>query len=133
MNKNTIFISRYENAEFGYRQAITGAFRELQQRNRTGRTLGQIGTRFGSKLVNATKGKIASLGKLAGRVGKTFTGGNKVRNIKLNDGQLSRATRNISNSGGRKKIVSGEFIPTTSTYNNKPLENKIKIDSFKKK
>ena len=62
-------------AEFGYRQAITGAFKQLRTRNMTGKSVGQIGGQFASKIGNATRGKFKSVSNAIGRVKNTFTGG----------------------------------------------------------
>lgn len=62
-------------AEFGYRQAISGAFKQLRNRNMTGKSVGQIGSQFASKIGNATRGKLKSIGNTIGRVKNTFTGG----------------------------------------------------------
>lgn len=62
-------------AEFGYRQAISGAFKQLRNRNMTGKSVGQIGSQFASKIGNATRGKLKSVSNAMGRIKNTFTGG----------------------------------------------------------
>lgn len=62
-------------AEFGFRQAISGAFKQLRNRNLTGKTVGQIGNQFAKKIGNATRGKFKSLGNTVGKIKNTFTGG----------------------------------------------------------
>jgi len=66
-------------AEFGYRQAISGAFKQLRTRNVTGKSIGQIGGQFASKLGNATKGKFGAIGRGLQRAGRTITGGPTVK------------------------------------------------------
>jgi hypothetical protein len=85
-------------AEFGYRQAISGAFKQLRNRNMTGKSVGQIGSQFASKIGNATRGKLKSIGNTLGRVKNTFTGG-VMKNttpgvptgLRLRKGQLAKA------------------------------------------
>lgn len=98
-------------AEFGYRQAISGAFKQLRNRNSTGKSLGQIGSQFASKIGNATRGKFKSLTSSIGKVGKTFTGGPKVaRGILASKNQITGQT-NAINKYGRKKTLIGPKLP----------------------
>ena len=71
----TFYTGQGYTAEFGYRQAISGAFKQLRNRNVTGKSVGQIGNQFASKIGNATRGKLKSVGNAIGRVKNTFTGG----------------------------------------------------------
>jgi len=77
-------------AEFGYRQAISGAFKQLRNRNVTGKSVGQIGGQLASKIGNATRGKLKSVGNAALRVKNTFTGGveNATTGLRLRKKQL---------------------------------------------
>lgn len=98
-------------AEFGYRQAISGAFKQLRNRNVTGKSVGQIGSQFASKLGNATRGKFKSLTSSIGKVGRTFTGGPKVaRGILASKNQITDQT-NAINKYGRKKTLIGPKLP----------------------
>lgn len=62
-------------AEFGYKQAISGAFKQLKNRNVTGKSVGQIGNQFASKIGNATRGKLKSISNTVGQVKNAVTGG----------------------------------------------------------
>lgn len=108
------------NAEFGYRQAFSSGFKALRRRKATGQTLGQIGGNFGKKMLNATKGKIAGIGRFGKRVGQTITGSSNPKNLKLSDRQVNKASRNINKAGGRKLTKTGDFIPSSNLNNRKP-------------
>ena len=95
-------------AEFGYRQAISGAFKQLRNRNVTGKTVGQIGSQFASKIGNATRGKLKSVANAIGRVKNTFTGG--ATDIRLRKNQLIKAG-NQKNKFGIKRGIVGPKLP----------------------
>jgi len=81
-------------AEFGYRQAISGAFKQLRNRNVTGKSVGQIGSQFASKIGNATRGKFKSLGSTVAKVGRTITGGPTAKlPPKATNGQIAKNLR----------------------------------------
>jgi len=93
-------------AEFGYRQAISGAFKQLRNRNVTGKSVGQIGNQFATKIGNATRGKLKSVTNAAQRVKNTFTGGvtNTTTGLRLRKKQVAQA--------GKQKLKYG----TKSTF-----------------
>lgn len=91
-------VSFYTNqgytAEFGYKQAISGAFKQLRNRNVTGKSVGQIGNQFASKIGNATRGKFKSLGSTVAKVGRTITGGPTAKlPPKATNGQMGKNLR----------------------------------------
>lgn len=100
-------------AEFGYRKAITGTLKALSNRKQTGQTLGQIGSKFGRKIGNATRGKIAGVGRLGVLVKRAFTGTGST-GTKLSTGQQRRASTNINNAGGRQFTKTGKFTPSSN-------------------
>ena len=107
------------NAEFGYRQAISGAVKALSNRSKTGKTLGEIGGTFGKKFVNATRGKVAGIGRGLNKVKSIFAGESKV-GTKLTSNQIKKADRVIGNvarltgtKSGRFKTKSGAFTPSS--------------------
>lgn len=108
-----------ENAEFGYRQAISGAVKALSNRSKTGKTLGEIGGTFGKKFVNATRGKVAGIGRGLNKVKGVFAGESKV-GTKLTSNQIKKANNVIGNvakrtgnASGRFKTKSGAFTPSS--------------------
>lgn len=132
-NNNTITVFSMSDmekvkhdAEFGYRQAISSTMKAIRRRGSTGKTLGEIGSKFGRKMINATKGKIAGVGRLGRRVGQTIMGTSNPNNSKLSKNQMTRATRNIDKAGGRKLTKKGDAAPASNMitkrrqyYNNK--------------
>lgn len=90
-------------AEFGYRQAITGAFKQLRNRNLTGKSVGEIGGQFASKIGNATRGKFASIGRGLGRGASAITGGGFTKSLipKASQNQLNKRIKQV-NKFGRK-------------------------------
>lgn len=96
-------------AEFGFRQAITGAFKQLRTRNMTGKSVGQIGNQFASKIGNATRGKLKSVSNAIGRVKNTFTGG--ATDIRLRKNQLIKAGEQKNKFGVKKTIVGPKLPP----------------------
>jgi hypothetical protein len=107
-------IYNSENAEFGYRKAVSGLLREIRQRGTTGKTAGEIASKFGSKMLNATKGKLAGVGRLGKRIGQTISGSSVAKNPKLSDRQRKVATNVITKSGGRMLTKSGKFTPSSN-------------------
>lgn len=101
-----------DNAEFGYKQAFSSTFKALRNRNATGQTLGQIGSKFGNKFVNATKGKVAGIGRGLKRIGQTISGNSGTG--KLSNRQVKKASSAINKSGGRKLTKTGSFIPSNN-------------------
>ena len=113
-------------AEFGYRQAFTGAFKDINNMDKTKKTLGQIGGKFGKKIVNATRGKIKSISTGIKRVGRSITGQKLSNSPKLSAGQVAKSNRVMDNAGGRQigKQVKGKgraYTPSSSI----PQKNKI--------
>jgi methyl-accepting chemotaxis protein len=103
------------NVEFGYRQAISSTAKALWNKGKTGKTFGQIGSQLGRTLGNATKGKIASVGRLINNTGNSYrTITKNPNNIKLSQRQMKKATNIIDKSGGRKTLKTGGFIPSTN-------------------
>jgi phage-related protein len=104
------FLSDGNNAEFGYRKAITSAFRDLSNRGTTGRTLGQVGNKFGRKISNATRGKIAAIGRGVKKLRNEFASTPKVPTgaATLSLKQQNRASRNIKKAGGVKTTIGGQ-------------------------
>jgi len=88
-------------AEFGYRQAITGAFKQLRNRNLTGQSLGQIGSKFASKIGNATRGKFASIGRGLTQVSRSITGGAGMRTLApgLSNDQINKQMNQVNKFG----------------------------------
>lgn len=84
------YTNQGHTAEFGYRKAISGAFKQLRTRNVTGKSVGQIGGQLASKIGNATRGKLKSIGNTAQRVKNTVTGGveNATTGLRLRKKQL---------------------------------------------
>lgn len=112
-------------AEFGYRKAIGGTLNALANRKRTGKTIGQIGSKFGRTMMNATKGKIASVGR----------GFNKARNVvmgqskfgsKLSNRQVTRATT-VKNKFG---VKGQRKNPIASPFNLKQSPGYQKLDKY---
>ncbi|GAA6622917.1 hypothetical protein [Scytonema sp. NUACC26] len=104
------------SAEFGYRQAIGGAIRAIRTRKTTGKTFGQIGQQFGKKMLNASRGKVAGIGRLGKRVGQTVTGNGKPNgSMMLSTRQQRRAVNAIDKAGGRQMTGSGKFTPSSNT------------------
>jgi hypothetical protein len=99
-------------AEFGYRQAISGAFKQLRNRNLPGaKSVGQIGSQFASKIGNATRGKFKSLTNTFGKIGRTFTGGpNVARSVLASKNQITGQTDAVTKYG-RKKTLIGPKLP----------------------
>ena len=115
-------------AEFGYRQAISGAFKQLRNRNLPGaKSVGQIGSQFANKVGNATRGKFKSLTNTFGKIGRTFTGGpSTARGIKYGKDQLEKQQssvkkygRNITNPENRFLVNSPEKMDTINARRNK--------------
>lgn len=88
-------------AEFGYRKAISGAFRQLRTRNVAGKSVGQIGSQFARKIGNATRGKFASIGRGLSRVGKAVTGGGFTKELipKASQNQLNKQIKQKNKFG----------------------------------
>lgn len=108
-------------AEFGYSQAISGAFKELRNRNLTGKSVSDIGSQFASKLGNATKGKFKSIGNTIGKIKNTFGGGvmkdvNPIAGaiptgLKLRKNQLIQAGEQKLKYGIKKGIIGPKLPP----------------------
>ena len=108
-------------AEFGYRQAISGAFKQLRNRNYGGATktsvnnltgktssffpksksVGQIGSELASKLGNATRGKFGAMGRGINRAVKTVTGGGFTKDLipKATQNQLNQSAKQLNKYG----------------------------------
>ena len=65
-------------ANFGYRKAISSGIKALAKRKETGASLGSIAKQTGRKLGNATRGKVASVGRKLKAVGVKVA--NKIAN-----------------------------------------------------
>jgi hypothetical protein len=101
-------------AEFGYRQAISGAFKQLRNRNVTGKSVGQIGSQFASKIGNATRGKFKSVANAVGRVKNTITGGvtNTTTGLRLRKKQVSQASKQRQKFGIKSTFLGkGPALP----------------------
>lgn len=98
-------------AEFGYRKAISGAFKQLRTRNVTGKSVGQIGGQLASKIGNATRGKFKSLGSTVAKVGRTVMGGPTAKLAsKATNGQIAKNLKQVQKFG-RKKTLFGPKLP----------------------
>ena len=90
---------------FGYRQAITNTYKALANKKASGQTLGQIGSKFGRKMLNATRGKIAGIGRGFNRLRNELGSNPVARSTILSAKQQSRASRNYKKAGGLKSTA----------------------------
>lgn len=106
------YIGQGYTAEFGYRQAISGAFKQLKNRNVTGKSVGQIGGQFASKIGNATRGKFKSLGSTVAKVGRTITGGPTAKLApKATNGQIAKQLKQVQKFGRNKTLIGPKLPP----------------------
>lgn len=122
-----LFISDYSNAEFGYRQAISSTIKALGNRNATGRTVGDIGKQFGRKMWNATRGKVAVVGRGIKRISRTFSGGNATKSIKASESQINRRQAAIKKFGVKNPLKPKPQQTVVSPANTTPAKTTVKV------
>lgn len=100
-------------AEFGYRKAITSTISALRNRKSVPGatpTVGKIMGKFGTKMANATRGKVAAIGRFANRTKEVIQGKSHFGT------KLSQRQRNVAgavksrfgvNPGRRQRAITG--------------------------